>query len=89
MLSHKRKSRPEGDTSQKNDFSPPPMEIQSISREQQYLDVVHRTFNKIVSALHPKVGGPLAQVRDMYEHLIQKMDQQSQLTTHQQAIQIS
>ncbi len=60
ILSQKRKSRPDVDASHKNDLSPPAMEIQSISREQLYLDLLHRTFNKIASALHPKVGGPLA-----------------------------
>ena len=48
----------------------------------QFLEIISCAFDKIISSLHPRVGGSLDQIRSMYDLYLEQVD-----VAHQQELQ--
>lgn len=60
---------------------------ESIDKD-KFLEIVSSAFDKVISSLHPRVGGSLNQIRSMYDHYMEQVEYAHQQELQQNAIQI-
>lgn len=56
--------------------------------KEQFLSIISRAFEKIITSMHPKIGMSLNQIRLMYEHYISQVECMHLQETHQSQIEL-